>query len=166
MIEKMDSLKRTILELLIGILIFGILFEVVGVFLVKEKAAYSVGILCGVIMAVLMLLHMAHNLDDALSWDEVNARRSVRAGTMRRYMAVSIATILLGYFKIGNVLSCFLGIMSLKTAVYIQPFVHRIINRILKIEEGGYENAIIDDDDAEFDFSEWAERGFHDSWFN
>lgn len=166
MIEKMDSLKRTVLELLIGILFFGILFEIVGVLLVKEKAAYSIGILCGVVMAVLMLLHMAHNLDEALNWDEATAKRQVRQGTLLRYGLVSLATILLGYFKIGNVLSCFLGIMSLKTAVYIQPFVHKVINKTLKIEEGGYENAIIDDDDTEFDFGEWAERGFHDSWFD
>lgn len=165
MIEKMDSLKRTVMELLIGIVLFGMIFEIIGILLVKEKAAYSIGILCGVLIAAGMAIHMAYNLNDALDWDEEHARRIAKRGSFIRYGAVVIITILLAHFKIGNILSCFLGIMSLKTAAYTQPYVHKLLNKIYHIEEGGCENAIIDDDD-EFDFSEWAERGFHDSRFD
>lgn len=161
MIEKMDSFKRTVLELLLGIAFFGIIFEIAGVLFVEDKGAYSIGILCGVLIAAGLAIHMAHNINDALDWDAEHAKKSVRNGAMLRYGAVTLITMLLAYFKIGNILSCFLGIMSLKTAAYTQPFVHKVINKIFKIEEGGYENAIIDDDD-EFDFGEWAERGFHD----
>lgn len=164
MIEKMDSLKRTVLELLLGIAFFGIVFEGVGILFVKEKASYTIGILCGILIAVFLALHMAYNLNDALNWDEEHAKKSVRKGTVLRYFSVFAVTALLAYFKVGNILACCLGIMSLKTAAYSQPFVHKLINKIFNIEEGGCENAIIDDDD-EFDFSEWAERGFHDSRF-
>lgn len=163
MIEKMDSLKRTVLELLIGILLFGILFEILGLFLVKEKLFYTTGLVLGMLLAAGMAIHMAYNLNDALDWDASNAAKIMRKGSMFRYAAVVLITMLLGYFRVGNVISLWLGIMTLKTAAYTQPFVHKIINKILKIEEGGYENAIIDDDD-EFDFGEWAERGFHDPW--
>ncbi len=165
MIEKMDSLKRTVLDLLIGIVIFGVLFEVLGILFVKDKGAYTIGIVCGVLIAAGMAIHMAHNLNDALDWDAENATRIARKGTVLRYGAVTLITILLAYFKIGNILSCFLGIMTLKTAAYAQPYVHKLFNKIFNIEEGGCENAIIDDDD-EFDFSEWAERGFYDSRFD
>ena len=37
MIKNMDSLKRTVLELLMGIVISGIFFEILGLFLAKEK---------------------------------------------------------------------------------------------------------------------------------
>lgn len=160
----MDSLKRTVVELLIGIAFFGMLFEVGGILFVRDKVSYSIGILCGVVIAAGMAIHMAYNLSDALDWDEEHARRIARKGAFIRYLAVVLVTILLAYFKIGNILSCFLGIMSLKTSAYAQPYVHKLLNKIFNIEEGGCENAIIDDDD-EFDFGEWAERGFHDSWF-
>ena len=163
MIEKMDSLKRTVLELLLGIVLFGLLFEVVGLFLVKDKIAHSIGIACGMLIAAGMAVHMAYNIDDALNWDAETAARTLKRGSMLRYGAVVLITMLLAYLKIGNVISCFVGIMTLKTAAYTQPIVHKVINKIFKIEEGGYENAIVDDDD-EFDFSEWAERGFHDPW--
>lgn len=162
MIEKMDSLKRTVLELLIGIFLFGLLFEVVGILLVEDKISHSIGIGCGMLIAAGMAIHMAYNINDALDWDAEQAAKALRKGSMLRYATVVLITMLLAYFKIGNIISCFVGIMSLKTAAYTQPIVHKVINKIFKIEEGGYENAIIDDDD-EFDFGEWAERGFHDS---
>ena len=47
MIEKMDSLKRTVLELLLGILLFGLLFEFAGLLFVADKLSHSVGIGAG-----------------------------------------------------------------------------------------------------------------------
>lgn len=162
MIEKMDSLKRTVLELLLGITFWGILFEAGGLLFAKEKLSYSVGMLCGVLLAAGMALHMAYNINDALDWDAEVAAKTLRRGSIFRYATVTLITMLLAYFKIGNILSCMLGIMTLKTAAYSQPFVHKLLNKIYHIEEGGCENAIIDDDEDEFDFSEWAEHGFHD----
>ena len=163
MIEKMDSLRRTVLELLIGIFLFCMLFEIVGILFVADKISHSIGIGCGMLIAAGMTIHMAYNINDALDWDAEQAAKTLRRGSALRYSVIVLVTVLLAYFKIGNVISCVLGILSLKTAAYVQPLVHRVINKILKIEEGGYDNAIIDDDE-EFDFSQWAERGFYDSW--
>ena len=161
----MDSLKRTVLEIIIGILSWGTLFEIGGLILAKNRVTYSVGMLCGILIAVGLTVHMAYNVNNALDWEPEIAKKEVRKGATFRYLAVVVITVLLAYFKIGDILSCFLGIMTLKTAAYVQPYVHKLLNKIYHIEEGGCENAIIDDDE-EFDFSEWAERGFHDSWFN
>ena len=165
MIEKMNSLERTVLELLLGVAFWGMLFELGGLLFAADKLFWSIGILCGIVIAAGMTVHMAWNLNNALDWEAEIAKREVRKGATLRYAAVVLITILLAYFKIGNIFSCFLGIMSLKTAAYTQPYVHKILNKIFCIEEGGGEYAIIDDDD-EFDFSEWAERGFHDSRFD
>ena len=71
--------------------------------------------------------------------------------------------------SIGNVISCFFGIMSLKAAAYLQPHLHRFNNKyILKIEEeGGCVDGIMDaNGDAEDDSGDWTECGFYDSWLN
>lgn len=163
MLERMNSLERTVLELLLGILVFGILFELPGIWWAKEKAAYSVGILCGVLIAGVLTIHMARSLDAALDWDAEHAKRSVRSSAILRYFGVAAALALFAWFQVGNLLACFLGIMTLKAAAYTQPLMHKLLNRIFKIEEGGCADAIIDDDDdEEFDLSEWAERRFHD----
>ena len=163
MIKNMDSLKRTVLELLLGIVISGIVFEILGLILAKEKLFFTTGLLFGMLLAAGMAIHMAYNINDALDWDANHAAKILKKGSMLRYAAVVLLSVLFSYLEWGNVIALWLGIMTLKTAAYMQPFVHKKINQILKIEEGGYENAITCDDD-EFDFGEWAERGFHDPW--
>lgn len=158
----MDSLKRTVLELLLGIFLYGVIFEIVGIVFVKNRLPYSIGMICGMLLAAGMAIHMAYNINDALDWEAEIAAKTLRRGSIFRYATVTLITMLLAYFKIGNILSCMLGIMTLKAAAYSQPFVHKLLNKIYHIEEGGYENAIIDDDEDEFDFGEWAEHGFHD----
>ena len=163
----MNSWKRTLLELLTGIVLSGVVFEIVGLLFVKDKLAHSIGMLLGILIALAMATHMAFSLNSALDWDEEQAKRAIWKSYLLRYLSVAICIGLIAYFGIGNVISCFLGIMTLKPAAYLQPYLHRFINKyILKIEEeGGYVDGIIDaDGDAEDDFSDWTECGFYDSW--
>ena len=165
----MNSWKRTLLELLTGIVLSGVVFEIVGLLFVKDKLAHSIGMLLGILIALAMATHMAFSLNSALDWDEEQAKRAIWKSYLLRYLSVAICIGLIAYFGIGNVISCFLGIMTLKPAAYLQPYLHRFINKyILKIEEeGGCVDGIIDaDGDAEDDLGDWTECGFYDSWLN
>ena len=162
----MNSWKRTLIELLTGSIFAGIVFELIGLIFVQDKLSHSIGMLIGIFIALAMATHMAFSLNSALDWDEEHAKRSIWKSYMVRYVSVAICIGLIAYFRIGNVISCFFGIMSLKASAYFQPYLHRFVNKyILKIEEGGCVDGIIDvDDDAEDDFSNWTECGFYDSW--
>ena len=163
----MNSWKRTLLELLTGIVLSGVVFEIVGLLFVKDKLAHSIGMLLGILIALAMATHMAFSLNSALDWDEEQAKRAIWKSYLLRYLSVAICIGLIAYFGIGNVISCFLGIMTLKPAAYLQPYLHRFINKyILKIEEeGGCVDGIMDaNDDAEDDSGDWTECGFYDSW--
>lgn len=163
----MNSWKRTLLELLTGIVLSGVLMELIGLIFVKDKLAHSIGMLLGILIALAMATHMAFSLNSALDWDEEQAKRSIWKSYMLRYVSVAICIGLIAYFRIGNVISCFFGIMSLKAAAYLQPHLHRFNNKyILKIEEeGGCVDGIMDaNGDAEDDSGDWTECGFYDSW--
>jgi len=156
-----------LLELLAGIVFFGVLFELTGLIFVKDKLAHSIGMLLGIIIALAMATHMAFSLNSALDWDEENAKKAIWKSYLLRYAAVALCMGLIAYFGIGDIISCFIGIMSLKAAAYLQPHLHRFVNKhILKIEEeGGCVDGIMDaDGDAEDDLSDWTECGFYDSW--
>ena len=161
----MSSWKRTLLELLTGIVLSGVLFEVIGLIFVKDKLAHSIGMLLGILIALAMATHMAFSLNSALDWDEEQAKRSIWKSYMLRYVSVAICIGLIAYFGIGDVISCFFGIMSLKPAAYLQPYLHKFVNKyLLKIEEeGGCVDGI---DDAEDDSGDWTECGFYDSWLD
>ena len=163
----MSSWKRTLTELLAGIVLFGVLFEIIGLIFVKDRLLHSIGMLIGVLIALGMATHMAFSLNDALDWDEEQAKRAIWKSYMLRYTAVAICMGLVAYFKIGDLISCFCGIMSLKAAAYLQPHLHRFCNKyLLKIEEeGGCVDGIMDANvDAEDDPGDWTECGFYDSW--
>lgn len=162
----MNSWKRTLLELLTGIVLSGVVFEIAGLLFVKDKLAHSIGMLLGILIALAMATHMAFSLNSALDWEEEQAKRAIWKSYLLRYTSVAICIGLIAYFEIGNVISCFFGIMSLKAAAYLQPYLHRFINKyILKIEEGGCVDGIMDaDGDAEDDSGDWTECGFYDSW--
>ena len=163
----MSSWKRTLTELLAGIVLFGIVFEVIGLIFAKDRLSHSLGMLIGVLIALAMATHMAFSLDNALNWDEEQAKRAIWKSYMLRYVSVAIGIGLIAYFRIGNVISCFFGIMTLKPAAYLQPHLHRFVNKyILKIEEeGGCVDGIMDANvDAEDDPGDWTECGFYDSW--
>lgn len=155
----MASWKRTLLELLAGIILSGTAFELIGLTFVKDQAGHSMGMLLGILIALAMAIHMAVSLNNALEWDEEHARRSIWKSYLLRYAAVAVAMGLVAYTGIGNVLSCFAGMMSLKASAYLQPYLHRFCNKLLKIEEeGGCADGIIDaddDDDIENFFSQW-----------
>ena len=163
----MNSWKRTLAELLTGIVLSGILFELIGLIFVKDKISHSIGMLIGILIALGMATHMAYSLNNALDWDEEHAKRAIWKSYMLRYASVAVCMGLVAYFRIGDIISCFIGIMSLKAAAYLQPHLHKFCNKyILKIEEeGGCVDGIMDaDGDAEDDLSDWTECGFYDSW--
>ena len=163
----MTGWKRTLTELLAGIVLSGIVFELLGLIFVKDRLSHSIGMLIGILIALAMATHIAFSINSALDWDEEQAKRAMWKSYLLRYIAVAICLGLITYFRIGNVVSCFWGIMSLKAAAYLQPHLHKFVNKyILKIEEeGGCVDGIIDaDGDAEDDFSDWTECGFYDSW--
>lgn len=162
----MDSWKKTLLELLGGIILTGILFECIGLIFVKDKLLHSVGMMIGILIALAMAVHMAYSLNEALNWDEEQAKRSMWKSYLLRYTAVAVCMGLVAYFGIGNIISCFCGIMTLKAAAYLQPYLHKFCNKyILKIEEeGGCVDGIMDANDAEDDSGDWTECGFYDSW--
>ena len=163
----MNSWKRTLAALLTGIVLSGILFELIGLIFVKDKISHSLGMLIGILIALGMATHMAYSLNNALDWDEEHAKRAIWKSYMLRYASVAVCMGLVAYFRIGDIISCFIGIMSLKAAAYLQPYLHKFCNKyILKIEEvGGCVDGIMDaDGDAEDDLSDWTECGFYDSW--
>ena len=163
----MSSWKRTLTELLAGIVLAGIVFEIIGLIFVKDRLSHSIGMLIGVVMALAMATHMAFSLSNALDWDEEHAKSSLWKSNILRYVLVVVCFMLSAYFRIGNMISCFFGIMTLKLAAYLQPHLHRLCNKyILKIEEeGGCVDGIMDANvDAEDDPGDWTECGFYDSW--
>ncbi|NLL80406.1 MAG: hypothetical protein GX234_11615 [Clostridiales bacterium] len=124
----MKRINETLLELIIGILIFATVCQVGLVWFVERKLWYSLGLWSGAVIAVFCAVHMYRSLDTALDLG-ADAGKLLQKKSIQRYLVI---VLLLGTMMITeavNPLAAFLGLMGLKVAAYTQPFTHKWIHK-------------------------------------
>ena len=131
--------------LVAGIVIFGLLVQLTGVWFVEDKLGYSIGLWYGVAIGIGMAINLATVIYDAVTFDgEGNASKRVAAKSMLRYIVVAILFGILGYFEFGNLFTAFLGVMGLKFSAYAQPLLNKIVNKLT-----GSSDAAFSDENSE-----------------
>ncbi len=131
--EKITKINRTLFELETGILLFGVVCQLF-VFLIKDKASYSLGLWMGILIAAISAFHMWWSLDRALDLPERAAVKSMSIHNILRYLFITAALILIAVSGIANPVSAFLGIMGLKASAYMH-FITRKISVVIYGEE-------------------------------
>lgn len=118
-------------ELIWGILIYGIVVQFSGVWFVNDKLSYSSGLWIGIAMAAGMAVHMAVVLNDAadIAAEEAAKKRVIFQSTLR-YAVVVVLFFLTAYFRLGNLITLFIGVMGLKAGAYLQPLTHKVILKL------------------------------------
>jgi len=130
MIEKIRRWNRTLLELEGGIVLFGLVVQVVGIWFVEDKSGCSVGFWIGVVMSMLSAWHMNFVLDRAFGGPEEEVTKQLIRGSVIRYLVLAIIFLSVAAGGIGNPIATFVGLMGMKVAAYIQPFTHKFTNWI------------------------------------
>lgn len=126
---KIIRINRTLFELEAGILMFGALCQLF-VFLVKDKAGYSLGLWMGILIAAASAFHMWWSLDKALDLGESQAVKTMSMHNILRYIFITAALILTAVSGRANPLSAFLGIMGLKASAYMHFIIKKISTSI------------------------------------
>lgn len=114
-------------EVWVGVIAWGIVCELAGVFFVKEPLFYSMGILAGTLTALAYMYHMLWALEQSIDQGEGFAEKYVRKQNMLRYFILVILMLLFVYTKLANPLSWFLALMGVKASAYLQPFTHKLL---------------------------------------
>lgn len=114
----------------LGILALAVLFQLGSLPFPGERLARALSLLLGSAMAFAAVIHMFRTLDRALDLDEKSAAKVIYQGYLIRYLLVAALILLTIPTKWLNPLLAFLGYMSLKLTAYLQPFTHKICNRI------------------------------------
>lgn len=130
MINRLKKMDRTLLELLTGILLFGIIGQLVILFLPFDRIKSAVGWWPGVLIAFLSAIHMWRSLNKAFLCDEKSAARMMAGGYLIRYLIMALFLVVLFLTNAGYILAGFIGIMTLKMSAFIQPATHKVYNRI------------------------------------
>ena len=130
MIKRMRELNNALPELLLGILLFGVVAQAVGVWFVPDRQMYSMGLWIGIAAAAGMAVHMAWVISDVTDhMTEKQARARAILHSILRYAAVAVLFVIATLSGAAYPLALLLGVLSLKAAAYLQPTLYKITNR-------------------------------------
>lgn len=120
--KKIDP---TLLELWLGILAYGIVFEI-ALFVFSREPAYSIGLWIGVLLALAGAFHMWWSLNRGLDMPEKDAVKSLGIQNITRYVILVIVVAVLIYTELANPIFAFAGYMGMKASAYLNPLIHRL----------------------------------------
>lgn len=118
----MNQVKETLTGFWIGIGLYAVLVEVVGIFFSEDILAYTLGLFFGVIIAVFLIIHMAKTLDKALDLPQEQATKYVKRRSFLRLFIMLTAMIISLAVDWLNFIALVLGMLGLKIGALIAPF--------------------------------------------
>ena len=117
--------------LVLGIVIYGIIIELVGVWFVEDKLSYSTGLLIGISVAIGLAINIAQVIRDAVEiYGADGARNRLIVKSVLRYLVVVVVFFVMMKFNLGNLATAFIGVLGLKVSAYLQPFAHKVILKL------------------------------------
>ena len=129
--EAFDA-RDTLKELLIGILVFGIVSQLAGMFFVESMLKYTAGLWIGILLAMACAWHMWWSLNRNLQLNADNeggARTYAIKQNLIRYAVILLVFAGVCVTGFAYPLAAFLGIMGLKAGAYMQPFVKKLLDK-------------------------------------
>ena len=122
----MDYFKQTLRELQIGIVFFGALNILIGMWIPENMLHYVFGGALGTVAALVMSDQMARAVVKAVGKDEKHAATSMRFAWIVRYLIAAVVILIACVSPYLNPIATFIGIFSIKFATYLTPLVHKI----------------------------------------
>ena len=110
--------------LVFGIVFYGIVVQLIGVWFVTDKISYSIGLWYGIAIAVGMAVNIA-----TVIYGQKDANRRIVAKSLLRYIVVAVLLFILGLFDFGNLIMAFVGMLGLKISAYLQPLFMKVTDR-------------------------------------
>ena len=127
--KKIDP---TLFDLCLGILLYGIIFQLVLLFF-SRKMSYSLGLWIGVVLAVAGAIHMWWSIDKGMDQVSKQAAKTVGTNNLIRYLVLVVVAFILIYTDFANPIFMFCGYMGMKVSAYLNPWLCKIRSKVLKI---------------------------------
>jgi len=127
MIKEFRRLNEALPGLLLGILIYGGLVELIGVWFASDKLLFTTGLFIGIACALGMGIHLAVVLDETVRTQNASPKM-IKLKSVLRYLVVVAVFFVMMWLHLGNLISAFIGVLGLKASAYAQPLLHKLIH--------------------------------------
>ena len=131
--------NSTLKELLIGIVLVGVVLQIVCLFF-HRQLYQAVGLWTGIGISIGMAIHMQYSIEDGLDIQgDAGVKHMQKSYFIRTAVAVVVMAVVL-YYDWGNPITILLGVTALKVGAYLQPTVHKVLQKRAKGGEKCGEN--------------------------
>lgn len=128
----MNKKDYTLQEMIAGMVLYGILGQVIILFIASDIIHLSAGLWIGVFAGMGIGIHMKRSIEDALDLGEGRAVKHMQKMYALRYGVTAVVFAAAIYYRIGNPLAILAGVLSLKISAYLQPHMHKLFLKIQK----------------------------------
>ena len=122
------TMKDTLLEMMLIMVLWGILVELGGVFWISGQLSYTLGVLIGTALALGSAFHLSWCINRSLEYGSHAKAKSVSWALLRYFVIVGVFALMI-FAKIANPIAAFIALMGLKVSAYLQPLTHRMIEK-------------------------------------
>ncbi len=130
----MRRISRVLKELLLGIFICGIFFQLVLFWMFEDKISYAAGLWIGVFFSMIKAVHIERSIQNAWNRNEKNAVSYIKIMYGLRSVASLLLIVLVWYWNLGNIAALFLGMITLKGGAFLQMPIHNLFQKNRKKE--------------------------------
>ena len=126
----------TLIDLWIGIILYFILFEIIGLIFVTNRISYTLGLLIGCITAAVLAWNMYSSLDTALDMAESDAVKYTRKSSATRWLVMLVVALAGMKFSLLSFPAVITGILGLKISAFFQPYTNSHITKKIFKKKG------------------------------
>ena len=138
--NRLRRINDALPGLVAGIILYAAVVQLAGVWFVRDKLGYSVGLWFGAFVAVGLAINIATVILDSVTLDGGRrAEMRIIVKSVLRYLVVAALFLLFGYLKLGNLFTAFIGVLGLKISAYMQPLFEKLGKRA-KAQDGSGRN--------------------------
>lgn len=128
----MSKEDRTLKELIGGIIVYGVIVQIICLIAGGFRMQIAVGLWLGIFSAAAIAVHMKRSIEDSLELGEGGAQKHMHRKYVVRSLLVAVVFGIAIYTGVGNGLAILAGVMGLKVSAYLQPVIHKIAVKNMK----------------------------------
>lgn len=124
----------TVLDVWIGLGIYFIIFEIIGLIFVENRLSYSLGLLIGCGTGAFLIWNMFVSIDHALDLNPQEAEKFTKKRSFIRGLVMLVVAFLGIRLPHISFTAIVIGMLGLKIAAFLQPYTNLYITKL--IQEG------------------------------
>lgn len=131
-IKWMQEANETLLDLILGCLVYSLLFEAAGLLLVNNKGSYSLGLFLGTAAAVGISIHMEKSLERCLDMEPGKGQRFMTIRSILRWLVMLAAAWMGLKFDAISFPAVIIGMLGLKISAHFHMYTNLYITKKIR----------------------------------